>query len=180
MIWFITFSYSLCAGPVDVGPGGFARYRVGTNFCLRFNDTDGRRIILDCQIIGRNLSANIPGALPEPDRTWDRNGVILYSVMVGGNPTLTMEFFDDNPYLMPGIVSPSGLPLTALLNGSLALNPYFENITMPGVFPPDSSVGDAQRLAFNNILGTWTCSSSNSLGEETCSSTIRECGKAHS
>ena len=124
-----------------MGPGGFARYRVGTNFCLRFNDTDGRRIILDCQIIGRNLSANIPGALPEPDRTWDRNGVILYSVMVGGNPTLTMEFFDDNPYLMPGIVSPSGLPLIALLNGSLALNPYFENITMPGVFPPDSSVG---------------------------------------
>ena len=179
MIWFIT-SYSLCAGPVDVGPGGFARYRVGTNFCLRFNDTDGRRITLDCQIMLRDLSENIPGALPEPDRTWDRNGVILYSVIVGGNPTLTMEFFDDNPYLMPGIVSPSGLPLTALLNGSLALNPYFENITMPGVFPPDSSVGDAQRLAFNNILGTWTCSSSNSLGEETCSSTIRECGKAHS
>jgi len=46
-----------------------------------------------------------------------------------------------------GIVSPSGLPLIALLNGALALNPYFDNITMPVVFPPDSSVA-------------WRCSTS--------------------
>lgn len=162
-----------------MGPDGFARYQVGTNFCLRFNDTDGRRITIDCQIIRQNQSANIPQVFPPPIRTWDRNDVILYSVIVGANPTLSMEFFDENPYLMPMIVFPSD-PLTALFGGSLALNPYFENITTPGVFPPGISIGDAQRLAFNNILGTWTCSSNNSLGEETCSSTIRECGKGHS
>ena len=165
----------LCLGPVDES-NGFARYQVGTNFCLEFGRI--QQTVLDCQLVQRDFTTSTPGAVPEPDRTWDRNGVILYSEIVGGNPNLNSEFFDENPYLMPGIVIPYGLPLSANnYDGSLRFRPYFTNISVPGIYPADISLRAARRLAFNDILGTWTCSSNNSLGGETCSSTIRECGK---
>ena len=171
-----------CAGPVVVRPTG-SEYRIGTNFCLDFEGPRQRTsATLDCQIVQQSIEDNIPGAFPTPDRTWDKDGIILYSVVSeeDPNPELEMDFFMENPYLMRGLVEPSGFPLTILSTGSLRFNHRFTNISSMGVYPADITVRDAQRLAFNNILGTWTCSANNSLGGESCSSTIRECGKGSS
>ena len=175
-----------CAGPTAVRATG-SEYRIGTNFCLDFEGPLQRTsATIDCQIVQRSSKDNIPGAFPIPDHTWDREGIILYSAIVQDpNPLLEMDFFMENPYLMPGLVDPAHFPLAFLkYTGSLRFNHLFTNLSMAGmmadVYPANISVRDAQRLVFNNILGTWTCTANNSLGGESCSSTIRECGKGSS
>ena len=146
-------------------------YKIGTNFCLKF----GTWAYIHCNIIQRNLPANKPGAFPQPERTWKKDGVTYYSATVGDNPVINPEFMMTNPLLMEGLVSYKALQATRM--GSLILNSWFTLANNSLVmFPPGTTRGSAERMIFESLLGTWTCSVNNSLGNESCSSTVRECG----
>ena len=154
-----------------------AAYKIGTNFCLQFGSTSPTpttNVDLNLQIL--NLQGNreqgIAAVFPTPDVTVEKDGVIYYSVPRGTNPDnmITVEFMMEYPYLMPGAASfetPQALS-TAVFGDRLTFTSYFTlrnaSITM--------STG---RAIFESLLGTWTTTVNNSLGGETCSSTIREC-----
>ena len=169
------FVFNSYADPVVSNPPA-AVYKIGTNFCLEFGSTSPARTrgTLDCDIIQRNLSANIPGAFPQPERTWEKDGVTYYSATPWADPVITPEFMTTNP-LLQGLMSNA---LTAQTSGSLVFKSHFtlwnNSLVM---FPPGTTSASAKRMIFESLLGTWTCSVNNSLGNESCSSTIRECGR---
>ena len=157
-----------------------AAYKIGTNFCLEFNNTSQTprtNVNLNLRIL--NLQGNrdegIAAVFPTPsDVTVEKDGVIYYSVPRGTNPSnmITVEFMMEYPYLRPGAASfetPQAL-LTAVFGDRLTFRSYFElrNESIP------MRIG---REIFDSLLGTWTTTVNNSLGGETCSSTIRECGE---
>ena len=165
------------ADPVVSNPPA-AVYKIGTNICLEFgsNSPARTRTTLDCDIIQRNLSANIPGAFPQPERTWKKDGVTYYSAMLGNTPVITPEFMTKNSLMMQGLTTPD--VLEASVDGSLVFNSQFtlKNTSLV-MFPPGTTSASAKRMIFESLLGTWTCGVNNSLGNESCSSTIRKCGR---
>ena len=132
--------------------------------------------ILDCNIIRRNLAEDTPGASPKPDRMWKKDGVTYYSARLGDVPMPTGEFMMTYPLLASEVKTPDAL--VGSVGGSLAFTSDFilTNLTMV-MLTPGTTPTTARRLIFESLLGTWTCSVNNSLGTETCSSTVRECGR---
>ena len=172
-IFFLAFN--LYAGPTGTNTY-YAGYKIGTNFCLEF----GRGWThIHCNIVQRNLPANTPGAFPQPERTWKKDGVTYYSATVGDNNfVINPEFVMTNPLLMEGLVRSRALTVTRWRGaGSLVL---YTRLTLANnsllMFPPGTTRASAERMIFESLLGTWTCSVNNSLGNESCSSTVRECG----
>ena len=166
MITLISFAFNTI-GPDAIYPNEALRqYRIGSNFCLDFNDLGTRRITLDCPIVEN------PAAFPTPERTWDKNGTVLYSSLQGEDPLsgINPDFFNTNPLLTPGVVDMQ--PLLFVLNGSLLFDLRTINISMPVLVPPRVSL---TRAVFNAILGNWTCRANNSLGADQASTTISEC-----
>lgn len=166
MITFISFAFNTI-GPDAIYPNEALRqYRIGSNFCLDFNDLGTRRITLDCPIVEN------PAAFPTPERTWDKNGTVLYSSLQGEDPLsgINLDFFDTNPLLTPGVVDMQ--PLLFLPNGSLLFDLRTINISLPVLVPPRVNL---TRAVFNAILGNWTCRANNSLGADQASTTISEC-----
>lgn len=149
-----------------------AEYKIGTNFCLKF----GRGwTYIHCNIVQKNLPANTPGTFPQPERTWKKDEVTYYSATVGDNPVINPEFMMTNPFLMEGLVRYRALEATR--RGSLILYTRFTLVNNSLVmFPSGTTRASAERMIFESLLGTWTCSANNSLGNESCSSTVRECG----
>ena len=131
---------------------------------------------LKCDIIRRNLPANIPGAFPQPERTWEKDEVTYYSATPWAYPVITPEFMTKNSLMMQGLTTPD--VLEASVDGSLVFNSQFtlKNTSLV-MFPPGTTSASAKRMIFESLLGTWTCSVNNSLGNDSCSSTIRECGR---
>ena len=171
------FAFNLYADPVVSNPPA-AVYKIGTNFCLEFGSTSPARTraTLDCDIIQRNLPTNIPGAFPQPERTWEKDGVTYYSATLENTPVITPEFMTKNSLMMQGLTTPD--VLEASVDGSLVFNSQFtlKNTSLV-MFPPGTTSASAKRMIFESLLGTWTCSVNNSLGNESCSSTIRKCGR---
>ena len=97
-----------------------------------------------------------------------------YSATPWAYPVITPEFMTTNP-LLQGLMSNA---LRARTSGSLVFNSQFtlgnNSLVM---FPPGTTSASAKRMIFESLLGTWTCSVNNSLGNDSCSSTIRECGR---
>ena len=152
-------------------------YKIGANFCLEFGSTSPTRTraTLDCHIIQRNLPTNIPGAFPQPKRTWKKNGVTYYSATVGDVPVITPEFMMTHPLLQGPVTFDA---FRTRNSGSLFFNSQFTlRNTSLVMFPPGTTPASAKRMIFESLLGTWTCSANNSLGNDSCSSTIRECGR---
>ena len=166
----IFFAFNLYADPTAWW--WYYTFKIGTNFCLTF-DTRAYTT-LKCDIIQRNLHANIPGAFPQPERTWEKDEVTYYSATPWAYPVITPEFLTTNP-LLQGLMSNA---LTARTSGSLVFNSQFtlgnNSLVM---FPPGTTSASAKRMIFESLLGTWTCGVNNSLGNESCSSTIRKCGR---
>ena len=156
-----------------------AAYKIGTNFCLEFNQTSPTprtNVNLNLRVLNLqdNREEGIAAVFPTPDVTVEKDGVIYYSVPRGTNPSnmITVEFMMEYPYLRPGAASfenPVALS-TAVFGDRLTFRSYFElrNESIP------MRIG---REIFDSLLGTWTTTVNNSLGGETCSSTIRECGE---
>ena len=122
----------------------------------------------------RDADDSIPRAFPIPERTWDKNGTVLYTALLGDDPfaSINQDFFDINPLLMPGVVEMAPLRLTE--SGSLLFDLRTMNITLPDLAPPGVSLA---RAVFNSILGNWTCRVNNSLGAERASTMISECSE---
>ena len=103
-----------------------------------------------------------------------------YSATVGDNNfVINPEFVMTNPLLMEGLVRSRALTVTrwGAGAGSLVLNTWLTLANNSLVmFPPGTTRASAERMIFESLLGTWTCSVNNSLGNESCSSTVRECG----
>ena len=108
-----------------------------------------------------------------PDITVEKDGVTYTSVPrdVDASTMITMEFMMEYPFLRTGdarLENPQALEIT-VFSDILRFSSYF---TLRNASTP-ASVG---RAIFDSLLGTWTTTVNNSLGSETCSSTIRECG----
>ena len=166
---------------------GMARYKIGTDFCLEFNGTSIARTVVDlrCDVINTrdNRPTGVPQVFPEPpQQTWDKDGLTYYSLPTAVDPIgmINSEFFMTYPLLMLGLPAMPRNPLqpSPFIDGSLIFTSTFTfgNLTM-SVLPPGVTRERAERTAFENLLGTWTCSLNNSLGTETCSSRVRECGE---
>lgn len=138
------------------------------NFCWERDDM--RPIVLNCSIA--------EGAQPRsiPTRMWLRNGILAYSSQVGESLDPNPDFFIDYPILMMGIFQPN--VLTATSDGKLFYVDDLSNITMPDLLPPGiTTLEEAQPQLFNLSLGNWTCVANSTLGTDSVTYEIRECGK---
>ena len=166
---FLFLSLNLYTGPVMSNPTS-AAYKIGTNFCLEFNNTSPTprtNVNLNLRIL--NLQGNrdegIAAVFPTPsDVTVEKDGVIYYSVPRGTNPSnmITVEFMMEYPYLRPEATSfetPQALS-TAVFGDILTFRSFFSlrNASIP------MRIG---REIFDSLLGTWTTTVNNSLGGET-------------
>lgn len=115
-----------------------------------------------------------PTPIPNPQRTWMRNNNVVYTAELGAAPDAS-EFFMNNTILTPGTLDPQ--PFTVLSGGQIFFNYQVDNISAPGMIPDVMSIEAAERILFNLLLGTWTCSASNELGSDSVTYTIRECGE---
>ena len=158
-------------------------YRIGADFCISENEVQRTRLrlTLRCDIEDR-VPGVTPLAFPIPDRTWMRNAVELYTAQDGQSPAETIlesNFFMEgrNFILFPGVVEPSN-PLIASNDGALVFSTLrpTDNLTTDLAELGITSTNFRRRL-FEQILGTWSCSVSNSIGRESVQSFIRECGK---
>ena len=156
-----------------------ATYKIGTNFCLelgRTSPTPRTNINLNLRIL--NLQGNweegIAAVFPAPDITVKKDGVTYYSVSSGTNPSdnVTIEFMMEYPLLRPGaarLEDPQALR-TAVFGDRLTFRSDF-------ALRNGSTPISVRCMIFESLLGTWTTTVNNSLGGETCSSTIRGCGE---
>ena len=156
----------------------FAAYKIGTNFCLEFNltsPTPATNVNLDFHVLNSegNREQGVATVFPTPViTTVEKDGVTYYSVPNGtiSSDMITIEFMMNYPFLRSGaarLEDPQAL--TPESSERLLFQSYFilRNASIP------MSMG---RMIFDSLLGTWTTTVNNSLGSETCSSTIRECG----
>ena len=163
-------------------------YKIGTNFCLEYNTSVESRTMVNlrCDIgnLDRNLATNTPQVFPRNvPITWKKNGVTYYSNQTGTVVTdivISPDFIMANPLLISGnqrLEDPQALMPSQESDDSLCFNSRFtlRNLTLI-VLPPGTTPETARRMIFESLLGTWTCTAANSLGNETCTSTIRECG----
>ena len=120
---------------------------------------------LDLPLLNEQSAEDMAGVFPAPpDVTVEKDGVIYYSLPNGVTITPTMEFMMAFPLLT------SSTALSSVVVGDvLTFRSFFTggNGSMPL---------SMRRMIFDSLLGTWTATFNNSLGSETCSSTIRECG----
>lgn len=172
------FSLNLYTDAVMSNPTS-ATYRIGTNFCLelgRTSPTPRTNINLNLRIL--NLESNwekgIAAVFPAPDIMVEKDGVTYYSAPSGTNPSdmVTIEFMMEYPLLRPGaarLEDPQALQ-TAVFGDRLTFRSDF-------ALRNGSTPISVRCMIFESLLGTWTTTVNNSLGGETCSSTIRECGE---
>ena len=142
------------------------RYSVAGDFCVTY--ATQRLQELDCDVLIYS-----PTPIPNPQRTWMRNNDVVYTAELGAAPDAS-EFIMNNTILMPGVLDPQ--TFTVLSDGQIFFTYQVENISAPGMIPDVMSTEAAERILFNLLLGTWTCSASNELGSDSITYTIRECG----
>ena len=142
---------------------------IADNFCWERSDTSA--IELDCTVAERGQPRSIP------IRMWLRNGELVYSAPVGEDLDPNLDFFDNNTILSPGIFEPD--PLTATRDGKLFYFDNVKNITMPMLLSDTSirTIEEARSALFDLSLGNWTCVVNSSLGIDSVTYNIRECGK---
>ena len=155
-----------------------AVYKIGTNFCLEFgrtSPTPTTNVALNMRILNvqGNQEEGIAAVFPTPDVTVEKDGVTYYSIQRGTITTgmITIEFMMEYPLLRPGaarLEDPQAL-MPAIFGDRLTFRSDF---TLRNASTPMST----GRMIFDSLLGTWTTTVNNSLGDEICSSTIRECG----
>ena len=127
--------------------------------------TPRTRAELESSLLNIRSAEDMAEVFPAPpDVTVEKDGVIYYSLPNRVTITPTMEFMMAFPFLtsssaLSSVVAGDVLTFSSFFtggNGSVALS--------------------MRRMIFDSLLGTWTATFNNSLGSETCSSTIRECG----
>ena len=122
---------------------------------------------------------------PTPYRTWQLNNHTLYSAFQYEEPSLRevlesdISFFikDANRILLhPDSIVPSALQI--IHGGGLYFSLQAENLTLPeAMLPPSINVGNFKEILLETIVGEWSCSVNNSLGEDVAVTIIRICGK---
>ena len=131
----------------------------------------GEEFNLGCAIIDDVA----PTPVPPPVRTWLRDDVIIYSI-IAGESIQTDQFVDNNPIFTPGLFDPNILTTTA--DGSIQYRTTFVNVTSQDVLMMAGfTMEEALNEVLNFALGTWTCTTSNNLGNATVRSVISLCGK---
>lgn len=149
-------------------------YRIGANFCINANENRNIVLVYEIKIY------NTPSAVPEPIRTWTKDGHTIYSQLAGdrNTPEINKTFLMQgrNVVFMPGLIIPQPLNPTRFGELGIRLSAQGEgNITMemPHIgLTRETFAG----VVFEEILGVYTCSVSNVYGQDTAQTTIRECG----
>ena len=115
-----------------------------------------------------------PYPIPIPQRSWYKDGELVYSAPVFSVPDAS-AFFAANPLLGLGALSPP--PIRTLSDGSILLSNHVENITSPSLLPPGTTVEQVKEQLRTLLLGNWTCTLNNTLGDASHTHMIRECSK---
>ena len=115
-----------------------------------------------------------PYPLPSPQRSWYKDDELVYSALVGNSPNAS-EFFAANPLLAMGVLNPP--PIHILSDGSILLSNQVENITLPSLLPPGTTLEQVKEQLYALLLGNWMCKLNNTLGNASHTYMIRECSK---
>ena len=122
-------------------------------------------------MLGCEVSMDIPTSVPPEQRSWTKDGMLIYSEDVSVD-VFTMA----NPLFQGGVFDPD--VIVAPDDGSIVYRTQFNNVTAPNVLQMEGVTEDQARdIIFDFALGTWECTLGNILGNTTVTSVIRECGE---
>ena len=149
--------------------GGRLTSDVGADFCLAM---DSRPTILE---LSCDLTVEDAFTYPNPDRTWYKDGVLVYRSAHGDTPEINSAFYEygNNSILQPGVIDP--IPLFALSDGSLNLDWTAFNLTSP--WPSVDLQENFSKRVFMSLLGSWECRLNNSLGSSSAETVLNDCGE---
>ena len=149
-------------------------YDIGSNFCLNPPPMQ-ESIFLQCLILE---GGDIPQVVPQANRTWVKDGIIIYSGV--GNEPFNEEFLmsGNNSVFMVGVINPPPLNIMQLsATGGIVFNTEFFNVSMSAMLPEGVTEANFQEATFQAILGDYTCSVDNVYGGDSAMTTIRVCGR---
>ena len=116
-----------------------------------------------------------PRPIPVPIRTWTKDGVVIYSTQAGTSVE-TDNFTNTNPIFTPGLFNPDVLVTPP--DGNIQYQTTFSNTTAPQILDMIGITEDEARVqVLNFALGTWNCTTTNTLGTDSIQVIIRMCGK---
>lgn len=154
----------------EVTPSGLLS-PVGADFCLTA-DSSSPILELRCDLMLEDTFT-----VPTPERTWYKDGVLVYRTVDGAVPTISDDFYQtgNNSLLLLGVINPP--PLTVLADGSLLLDWRAENISFPTALPEGVTADSFRSDVFKTLLGSWMCQLNNSLGGGVAETVLTDCGK---
>ena len=116
----------------------------------------------------------VEDVFPNFNRTWMKDDMLIYRELNGRDPAIENEFFMTGGRQLLMRTNPVAFQINPLNLEQLQINTMLNNVTLP---PPGVNQMNFMDIAFDLLLGTYTCEVDNVFGSDTASIVVRECGE---
>lgn len=164
--------------PEEVSSATRRVYRIGANFCLERDAVD-QTVTIRCGILSGDPTEGIHTTFPFPNRTWTYNDIRMAFSEFNIAPMFEDEFLmsGNKAVFTPGLIDPTALDIV-FSSGNIVLDTEFFNLSMAVMAPPGIDESNFRDIAFQELLGNYSCTLANPFGTDSATSVVRECGKA--